>query len=325
MPLGFLLPHVTVPRERNSRMANADQGTAAPRATWWDVAMPRIVVVTDSTASLAPEMTDARGIVVVPLQLVVGDRTLDEDPADSAGTVTNALKERRQVSTSRPSPELMLDAYERAAAQGAGEVVSVHLSSRLSGTFESAELAARRSPVPVHPVDTGQLGMGTGFAVLAAAQARDAGLDGVSVAAAARTRAEATRSLFYVDTLEHLRRGGRIGAARSLLGSVLAVKPLLTISAGAVVPLDKARTSTRALQRLVELAVAAAQEAGAPVDVAVQHLASGQRAEGVADRLRERLQLTEVEVSEVGGVLGAHVGPGMVAVVVAPRWEQPTD
>jgi DegV family protein with EDD domain len=283
--------------------------------------MPGTVVVTDSTASLAPEVAEARSIVVVPLQLSVGDQTVDENPADSAGAVTDALRERRQVSTSRPSPELMLDAYERAVAEGATGLVSVHLSSRLSGTFESAELAAGRASVPVHVVDTGQLGMGTGFAVLAAADARDAGMDAGSVASAARTRAEGTRSLFYVDTLEHLRKGGRIGAARSLVGSVLAVKPLLTISDGMVVPLDKARTATRALQRLVELAVAAAKEAAAPVDVAVQHLASQERADGVAARLRERLQLDRVEVSEVGGVLGAHVGPGMVAVVVAPRWE----
>lgn len=281
--------------------------------------MPRTVVVTDSTASLSPEVAEARGIVVVPLQLVVGDRTLDEDPDASAGTVTEALKGREQVSTSRPSPHLVLETYERAVADGATQLVSVHLSSKLSGTHESAELAARRCSVPVVTVDTGQLGMGTGFAVLAAADAVDAGRDAAAAAAAAQARADVTRSLFYVDTLEHLRRGGRIGAAAALLGSVLAIKPLLTLSAGAVVPLDKARTSTRALQRLVELAVEAATSAGSPVEVAVQHLASPERADDVAARLLERLDVEEIEISEVGGVLGAHVGPGMVAVVVAPR------
>lgn len=282
--------------------------------------MAHTVVVTDSTASLPPEVAQAWSVVVVPLQLVVGDRTLDEDPKGSANTVTAALRQREQVSTSRPNPDVMLAAYERAAADGATEIVSVHLSSKLSGTYESAELAARRSPVPVRTVDTGQLGMGTGFAVLAAARAVAAGGDAAAAETAAHTCAEATRSLFYVDTLEHLRRGGRIGAAQALLGSVLAVKPLLTISDGTVVPLDKARTSTRALQRLVELSVEAAQSLGGPVDVAVQHLASRQRAADIAERLHERLQLDEVGISEVGGVLGAHVGPGMVAVVIAPRW-----
>jgi len=282
-------------------------------------AMSRTVVVTDSTASLAPEVVEARGIVVVPLQVVVGDRTLDEEPGASAGTVTEALRGSKRVSTSRPSPALVLEAYRRAAAAGATSVVSVHLSSQLSGTYESAELAARRSPVPVLTVDTGQLGMGTGFAVLAAADAVERGLDAAAAAAAAQARAAATRAVFYVDTLEHLRRGGRIGAAQALLGSVLAVKPLLTLSEGTVVPLDKARTATRALQRLVELAVEAAESTGSPVEVAVQHLASHERADGVAERLLELLDVEEIEISEVGGVLGAHVGPGLVAVVIAPR------
>jgi DegV family protein with EDD domain len=283
-------------------------------------AMTRIAVVTDSTASLHPDVAQSWSVVVVPLQLVVGDRTLDEDSQASAKTVTTALRKREPVSTSRPNPDVILAAYQQAAADGASEVVSVHLSSKLSGTYESAELAARRSPVPVRTVDTGQLGMGTGFAVLAAARAAAAGGDAESVEAAARACAEATRSLFYVDTLEHLRRGGRIGAAQALLGSVLSVKPLLTITEGRVVPLDKARTSTRALQRLVELSVQAAHSTDGPVDVAVQHLASRQRAGEIAERLRDRLQLDEVGISEVGGVLGAHVGPGMVAVVIAPRW-----
>jgi len=287
-------------------------------------AMARTVVVTDSTASLAPELVQSWSVVVVPLQLVVGDRTLYEAQA-SADMVTAALRQRERVSTSRPNPDVMLAAYERAAAGGATDVVSVHLSSKLSGTYESAELAARRSPVPVRTVDTGQLGMGTGFAVLAAARVVAAGGDAAAAEAAARACADATRSLFYVDTLEHLRRGGRIGAAQALLGSVLAVKPLLTISDGTVVPLDKARTSTRALQRLVELSVEAACSVDGPVDVAVQHLASRQRADEVAERLRERLQLDEVGLSEVGGVLGAHVGPGMVAVVIAPRWSPVAD
>ena len=287
--------------------------------------MARTVVVTDSTASLAPDVAESWSVVVVPLQLMVGDRTLDEDPQASADTVTAALRQREQVSTSRPNPDVMLATYERAAADGATELVSVHLSSKLSGTYESAQLAARRSPIPVRTVDTGQLGMGTGFAALAAARAVAAGGDGVAAEAAARTCADATRSLFYVDTLEHLRRGGRIGAAQALLGSVLAIKPLLTISDGTVVPLDKARTSTRALQRLVELSVEAARTLEGPVDVAVQHLASAQRAGDVAGRLCERLQLDEVDVSEVGGVLGAHVGPGMVAVVLAPRWTPPAE
>jgi DegV family protein with EDD domain len=140
-------------------------------------------------------------------------------------------------------------------------------------------------------------------------------------AAAARRRAETTTSLFYVDTLEYLRRGGRIGAAAALLGGALAVKPLLTITDGRVATLEKVRTSSRALSRLAELAVTAADEL--QVDVGVAHLASadraGQLADTLAERLADNLDGREIHCGEVGAVLGAHVGPGMIAVCVAPR------
>src|SRR3989337_2785663 len=118
-------------------------------------------------------------------------------------------------------------------------IVSVHLSAEISGTCDSARLATGDSPVPVEVVDSRQVGVGTGFAVLAAAEAVAAGAGATKAAEAARRRALSTTSLFYVDTLEHLRRGGRIGAAAKLLGSVLAVKPLLRLDDGKVVPLEK--------------------------------------------------------------------------------------
>ena len=125
-------------------------------------------------------------------------------------------------------------------------------------------------------------------------------------------------AVFYVDTLEHLRRGGRIGAGAAFLGSALAVKPLLHLVDGHIEPLEKVRTSVKAIARLQEIAV---QHAGdAEVDIAVAHLANPDRAQMLADRLRERLpRLGRMEVGEVGAVVGAHVGPGMLSVVVAPR------
>src|SRR5690606_21021825 len=140
------------------------------------------------------------------------------------------------------NPVEMLEVYERAAAEGATQIVSIHLSGELSGTFESAQLAAREASVPVIAVDSRQVGIGTGFAVLAAADARDAGGDAEAVAEAARSRAASTTSLFYVDTLEYLRRGGRIGAAAALLGSALAVKPILRVEDGRVGPFERVRT-----------------------------------------------------------------------------------
>jgi len=215
----------------------------------------------------------------------------------------------------------MLEVYEQAASEGAEEIVSIHLSGELSGTFESAQLAARRSPVPVTTVDSRQLGMATGFAVIAAAEVLAGGGTATEAAETARRRTAQNTSLFYVDTLEYLRRGGRIGAAAALVGSALSVKPLLKLEDGRIGMLEKVRTSGRALSRLEERAVAAAGDR--PVDVAVAHLANPDRAELLADHLREKLaanlESREIVVGEVGAVIGAHVGPGMVAVVVSPR------
>lgn len=282
-----------------------------------------LALVTDSTASVDPAVADKRGITVVPLQVVIGATSYDEGVEGGATPemLAEALRAWTPVSTSRPNPDEMLEVYERLAADGATEVVSVHLSSELSGTFESAQLAARRAPVPVHTVDSRQVGMATGFAILAAADVRDAGGTAAEVAQAARERAAACTSLFYVDTLEYLRRGGRMGAAAALVGSALAVKPILKVDNGRVGPYERVRTSAKALGRLEELAVEAAGDA--EVEVAVAHLASPERAATLAERLATRLADglgdREVAVGEIGAVLGAHVGPGMVAVCVARR------
>ena len=285
--------------------------------------MPSVpVVVTDSTASLSSELAAARGITVVPLEVVIGAEVHEEgSPGATPETVAAALREFRPVSTSRPAPARFLEAYEAAAAAGASAVVSVHLSGEMSGTFESAQLAAREASIPVIAVDGRQVGVATGYAVLAAADVLDAGGSAEEAAEAARERAAASSSLFYVDTLEYLRRGGRIGAAAALFGGALAVKPLLQIADGRVATLEKVRTSARALARLEELAVEAAGEQD--VDVCVAHLASpdraGQLAAKLAERLADNLGGRDVWCGELGAVLGAHVGPGMLAVCVAPR------
>lgn len=296
----------------------------------------RVCVVTDSTASLPPEVAAAAGVVVVPLQVVIGAEVLDEGSEGATPErVAAALKEWTPVSTSRPSPAALGEVYRRCAADGATAIVSVHLSAEMSGTYESAQLAALDAPVPVVTVDSRQVGVATGYAALAAARVAAAGGSAEEAAAAARACAGAASSLFYVDTLEYLRRGGRIGATAALLGGALAVKPLLRISEGRVAPLERVRTSGRALARLEELAVEAAQalvaeaqvpgdgSPGAEVDVAVAHLANPDRAATLAAHLTERLADLlgdrEVTCGELGAVLGAHVGPGMIAVCVAPR------
>jgi DegV family protein with EDD domain len=274
-----------------------------------------VALVTDST-SVDDALAARLDLVVVPLQVIVDDESYDEGSEITPDEVATALRTKRSVSTSRPAPEAFLRVYSAAARAGAEAIVSVHLSGELSGTVESAQLAARDAPVPVH-VDSAQLGMATGFALQSAAQTLDAGGSAEAAADAARARSATMTSLFYVDTLEYLRRGGRVGATAAFVGSALAVKPLLQVRDGLIVPLEKVRTSSKALTRLEEIAVAAAGDA--VCDVAVAHLASPDKANALAARLKERVpRVRELVVTQVGAVIGAHVGPGMLAVVVAP-------
>lgn len=278
----------------------------------------RIAVVTDSTASMPADLAALHGIAVVPVQVVVGGQSHDDGTGISAADVAAALREWTPVTTSRPTPQAMLDAYEAAARGGATGVVSVHLSAAMSGTLGSALLAAPHASVPVRVVDSRTIGMALGYAAVAGARAAadGAGLD--EVAADVEEQAGRTRMFFYVDTLEYLKRGGRIGAAAAVVGSALSVKPLLHLVDGRIAPLEKVRTSSRALVRLEEVAVEAAGLG--PVDVAVHHLESQARADALAERLTHRLPgLQDLRVCEVGAVIGAHVGPGMLAVCVARR------
>lgn len=277
-----------------------------------------VAIITDSTAYLPRAALERHNITAVPLTVVLGDEALAEGTEISARSVAQALRKRRPVTTSRPSPETFAATYRAAARAGATGVVSLHLSSEFSGTYDAAVLAAKEAPVPVRVVDTGMVAMALGFCALAAAEAVESRGDLDDAVAAAEKRAEGTAAYFYVDTLDYLRRGGRIGAAQALLGSALAVKPLLSLDAGRIEPLEKVRTASKAIARLEEIAV---ERAGAArVDIAVHHLAAEERAQALAERLRERVPgLAELHVSEVGAVIGAHTGPGLLGAVISPR------
>jgi DegV family protein with EDD domain len=276
----------------------------------------RVVVVTDSTAYLPDGLADELSVRVVPLQVVLGGRSGAEGLEVTPAQVAAALAAWVPVSTSRPTPAEFAAVYREALTGGASGVVSLHLSRELSGTWDSARLAAAEVGVDsIRVVDSRSAAMGLGFAVLAAAEAAAAGGSPEEVYAAAVGTAERTTTLFYVDTLEHLRRGGRIGAAQALLGTALSVKPILHVREGRIVPLEKVRTVSKGTARLEALAVTAAGDG--PADVAVHHLAAPERAALLADRLRARLpQVRQFYTSEVGAVVGAHVGPGVLGVVV---------
>ncbi|MGW3665257.1 DegV family protein [Streptomyces sp. NPDC005141] len=277
-----------------------------------------VAIVTDSTAYLPPRTMERHGITAVPLTVVLGDQALEEGTEISARSLAQALQKRRPVTTSRPSPEMFAATYRRVAESGATGIVSLHLSSEFSGTYDAAVLAAREAPVPVRVVDTGMVAMALGFCALAAAESAEAGGTIDDAVTAAEKRAAGTSAYFYVDTLDYLRRGGRIGAAQALLGSALAVKPLLQLDDGRIELLEKVRTASKAIARLEE--IVADRAGSAQVDIAVHHLAAPDRAAALADRLRARVPgLAELHVSEVGAVIGAHTGPGLLGAVVSPR------
>nr|WP_257910296.1 DegV family protein [Janibacter limosus] len=244
-----------------------------------------IAVVTDSTASLPHELRTEHGIVVVPLHLVVDGQ--EQVEGDDVGTdwVVDALRRKVDISTSRPAPVSFLRAYEQAAKGGADAIISVHLSTAMSGTADSARSAALESPVPVHVVDSRTIGMAVGFAAVSASRDAAAGRDVDDVLERLERRLDASSVRLLVHSLDRLRRGGRIGGATALLGSALAVKPVLHVQDGRVEPLERVRTASRAIARLQALTVEHHDnlpEWAGDVDIAVQHVDAGERAQGPA-------------------------------------------
>ncbi|MDT0165299.1 DegV family protein [Actinotalea sp. AC32] len=274
--------------------------------------------MTDSTASLPAALVEPAGVVVVPLHVVIDGEDHREGVDLPTEVLLAALRRGARVSTSQPGPEAFARTYARLAARGAREIVSVHLSEALSGTVTSARLAAQTAPVPVHVVDSRTVAMGLGLAVLAAARRARASEDGADAARAAQVTARSSEVLFAVDTLEHLRRGGRLGTVAAAVGTMLGVRPVLGVRSGGLEVVEKVRTAARARERVVEL-VAAEASRRRHVEVAVHHLGEPERAGELAERLQERCGpgAGAVHVAELSAVLGAHVGPGVVAAVVA--------
>lgn len=276
----------------------------------------RVGLVTDSTSSIPEALAAQWGITVVPTQIRIGQYTRAEHnvPTD---VLVRALEGDMDVSTSPPDPAGFVWAYEQHAARGVDEIVSVHISSKQSQTCDVARKAAEQSDVPVHIVDSGTTGMSLGFAVLAAARVAGAGGGPRRVMDALARRLEGSAELIYVDTLEYLRRGGRIGTAAALIGSALSLKPLLTMRNGQVAPLDRVLGTERAMRRLVERAVKKAADKS--VDIAIEHFGALERAEKLASRLKPKLPAArEITFTEVSSTIGVHLGPGAVGITVSP-------
>jgi DegV family protein with EDD domain len=293
-------------------------------------------MVTDSTSSLSPSACREAGISLIPLRVVIDgvsrpEVTSEEDSDAGAepamigvtpGQVARALRQGRRVTTSRPRPEAFAATYARLADTGHSAVVSVHLSRAMSGTVDAARLAATQAPIPVTVLDAGCLAMAMGFAVLAGAAAAADGETSEQIARRVRRRADAATTYFCVASLEHLRRGGRIGAAAAALGSALAVKPLLTVEGGRIRPHERVRTASRARARLLELGLTALARTGGThpsVDVAVHHLDDPAGAEALAAHFADVSIAGTVISAELSAVLAVHTGPGTLGLVISPR------
>ncbi|MCY0903747.1 DegV family protein [Arthrobacter sp. H14-L1] len=283
---------------------------------------PEVAVITDSASGLPPDWAsslphDGR-LTIVPMPVLVGTEIFGEGADDLAEPIAVALAAGRPVKTSRPSPGQFERAYLAAKSAGFAAAVSVHISGGLSGTVEAARLAASRVDFPVEVIDSRTAGMAQGFGVQGALLAASAGLDAAGVVRAAGEELAASRIYFYVPSLDQLRRGGRIGTAASWLGTVFAIKPLLSIQDGKIVPLEKVRSAGRAIARLEELVLAdvAARPAGA-AKAAIHHFGNESQAREFAQRLRTAApELAEVDITPLPAVLAAHAGLGVLAVIV---------
>jgi len=284
--------------------------------------MPSTAIVADTTSYLPPELIEKHDVHLVSLYVgIEGEQDREADIDDLHGFYERLRSSDQAVTTSQPSVGDFIAIYEPLLAEG-HEIVSIHLSSGISGTYESAMQARERltaegkggERIVVCDSRTGAGGMG--LMILAAANAAEGGAD----AAEANERAAAARKelkiWFAVDTLDYLRRGGRIGAARAWIGTTLKIKPILTLE-DEITPIERVRTRRRAFERMVDYG-RERHEAGADGWV-VQHVQDPETAERLVEACRPIFGSDPVFTSEVGPVIGAHVGPGLIGIGGIPR------
>ena len=266
-------------------------------------------IVTDSTADLTPEQQRAAGITVVPLNVHFGDQVFRDHVDLSADEFFRRLKASSQLPrTSQPSVGAFEEAY-RTLLDGGDEIVSVHLSSKVSGTYNSALMAAQSvGEGKIDVVDSLSTSMALGFMALEGAKLAKAGRDQQAVAECLQGLVPKARVICVVDTLTYLERGGRIGKARALLGSLLNVKPILQLKDGEVVPVGRARGRPQSLSRLVELL----QRDGKVTQLAIMHGAAQADAEQLRQRVASSYPGVDIQLTEIGAVLGTHTGPGVI-------------
>jgi fatty acid kinase fatty acid binding subunit len=271
--------------------------------------MPGVAIVADTTHYLPRELVEAEDVHLVSLYVNWPDHQERESEMPDFDGFYDRLRTAAELpTTSQPSIGDFLAVYEPLVAEGR-DVVSIHLAGGISGTVEGARQAAEHAGGRIEVVDSETACGGMGLVVLAAARAARAGASADEVVAAARAAREGLKIWFAVDTLEFLQRGGRIGKAQALVGAALKIKPILSLEEE-IVPVDRVRTSGRAFERLVDY-LRSRHDDGADAWV-IQHVQAREQAERLVERGREIFGCDPVWVSEVGPVIGAHVGPGLL-------------
>ena len=274
-------------------------------------------ILTDSSSDLEQGQID--GIQVVPLHLFFGDELFEDGVTLNKPDFWQRLDQEAAAgnvppTTSQPAPGVFRDAFQALIDQGADGIVAVHLSGKLSGTLNSSRQGAAllENPPPIEFVDANTASIAVAWAAEAALEASRSGASLREAADAARRTAERSRTLLFVETLDYLMRGGRIGRARHLAGKLLRVRPLLEVVDGEVVDIERPRTRAKALDRLF----AHVMSDGPPERAAILHGRADADAQAVASRIAQACGGMEVPVVLSSPVLGAHIGPGTVGAAV---------
>jgi DegV family protein with EDD domain len=279
----------------------------------------KTAVVTDSTSYLPPEMIADRDIHEVSLYVTLeGEQRRESEipPGEYSAFYERLRRSEQGATTSQPSVGDFVTAYEPLLAEGK-DIVSIHISGGISGTCEAARQARQQLEAEskggerVHVYDSRTGAGAQGLLALVAAKAAASGAGGDETIAAAERARDSLKIWFAVDTLDYLRKGGRIGAAQALLGSALQIKPILTLEEE-IRPVERVRTSRRAFERMVDYARERERD-GAGTWV-VQHIQDPETARKLVDESRQIFGSDPVFVSEIGPVLGAHTGPGLLGI-----------
>lgn len=271
-------------------------------------------IITDSTADLSRDLYQKHDIGMVPLTIHLGERTwLDFHDIEPDEYYTMLRKSKAFPTTSQPSPQDFIDAFTPFAAKGE-PVLSIHISSKLSGTYQSAVLARSHFPeARIEVVDSLQASLGLGMIILLCAEKASLGASFESVVDFARELTRKVKTYFSVDSLEYLHRGGRIGKAQAFLGTFMKIKPLLKLVEGEVQPVEKIRTSERLVNRFVELVENEARESSR-LQLSVAESDNSDVMTGLLERLMKIPGLSLVHRCKLGGVITSHGGPGTLGI-----------